>query len=513
MSEDLPTNGPSDQEEPGSTANTGPGWLRKAVATGALATVALSGASALTNPGGNPGTSPGTKATASATLQTGPETGVALGLENDDNGTLNTGQEGPSGGGLKELIPNVVPNIVAGSVTPASQGNPVGDGWHFEKVPRVSNRPAPKPIELKIPTSTPRAERITDPYKYPIKTPWEQDYTVSPELQREVSGAVQSCFNNVHAREKQGYQLDGVEIGGIASGEDNTTEPGDLLANLDRPSQLNLELANQRGLVGLQSAKELAPDSNIDPEIISFLKGKETDPNPEELKQIIEYAQMLGEDPLTVVQDYNRSREEGLQPLMDQLFEGNRGIVCIAKMSKLETSNLPGPDKTVTLMVPVMKNGEERTWRIEIPGEILLLPLLFIGLRSLTAAGSRRPKTPESPSPTPKLTPTQEPYWGPRDYQSYLSPETPKTHNSVKIKIDPPIRAPGIVADGTPPPIKKVRDPKPATNHPGQEIPQQIATRIKQPRPHNYHGGSTQKGNKQGRDRSGARRNKRKGTR
>lgn len=320
---------------------------------------------------------------------TGEHTGgrVSIGWERDNNGTLNTGEDGPEPGlPIKELIPEVLPNLVIGSS--GENGHTQGDGWRFErgsydkkiKVP-VPQRVPGKPVE--------RTYEAVDETTYPIESRWEQDFHTSPELVKEIRAAAEDCYAQIEARQNSGYLLTGVQIRGLASDEDNATRPGDPMANLGETSELNKQLANERGLAGMQTMSEVLQSHGIDPSVLSFLEGEEVQASPQEIEQILQYSTMLRQDPLEVIQDYNRVRTQGLQPLMDELFKGNRGIACIASFTKLETEMVPGESEVKMMFVPVEIDGKDSIWRIEIPGEVLLIPLLYMALRSLPGGRGR----------------------------------------------------------------------------------------------------------------------------
>ncbi len=363
---------------------------------------------------------------------------INLGLERDNNGTLNTGDDGPEPGlPLDELIPDVMPNIVLGSSN--GNGGTIGDGWHVDSRRDAQQRVVPqiKYVEGEtIETQT----RVTDIKKYPIQTPWEVDFQTSPELATELNSAMEDCYAQIEARQRQGYTLTKVEVGGLASGEDNVTKPGDPMANLGEPSKPNQNLANQRGIAGVSTMTEVLESHGISADVLEFIQGQEIEPNPKEIDQILQYASMLGQNPLELLQDYNRARAEGLQPLMDELFVGNRGVVCISSFTKLETTLLPGHTELKVVLVPIVEHGQKRIWRIEVPGEVLLLPLIYIALRSVGLPGVskrrggskkssplfpernpensqtydppfpiRKPKTP----PLPELKPAQQPPYRP----------------------------------------------------------------------------------------------------
>lgn len=435
-----------------------------------------------------------------------PGTDIAFGVERDNNGTLNTGSEGEEPGTpARELIPDVMPNFVIGSSNP--QGGTLGDGWRFQKVDTSHTVQAPVPTQE--PTYTEETEEVTDISKHPITTPWEEDYQASPELTSEVRGAVQECFGQVQQRQELGYLLTGIQIGGLSSDEGNAENPGDPMANLGQHSKLNQELANQRGLAGLQTAQQLGPQNGIDPSLIQFLEGQEVLASPQEIEQIAGYAKLLGQDPLSLIQDYNRARTEGLQPLMDELFKGNRGIICIANYTKTETSIVQGPDKKTVVLVPVEIKGKSLQWRIEIPGEILLLPLLYIALKAGigaigSAGGGGLPFLPKSP--TTPLGPSSPPAGaGPTPPARRTKPNPPKP---LKPKLDPLEFVP--LTPLYPTKNSKFKNGEANT---GLQNPQNPIQRIKQPRPHNFHGAGARR-NRQpmGRSRGGNRSGKRTGS-
>ncbi len=178
---------------------------------------------------------------------TGKHTGgrVVFGFERDNNGTLNTGEKGPEPGvPARELIPDLMPNLVIG--TSSKGGGTEDDGWEL-KIAQTE-----KTIQVPVPktesTFTEVTEEVQDVSKYPIKTPWEQDYKASPELHAEVERAIQECFDQIQQRRELGYLLTSLKIGGLSSDEGNAENPGDPMANLGQHSKLNQDLANQRGL-------------------------------------------------------------------------------------------------------------------------------------------------------------------------------------------------------------------------------------------------------------------------
>lgn len=238
-------------------------------------------------------------------------------------------------------------------------------------VATIDNQPG---LSSTTETSTPSNElvnEIEDSSSYPIRTPWEEDFQTSPELKEEIRSAIDSCFKMINQNQAEGALLTGIEIGGLSSGEDNVTNPGDPMANLGKPSKYNKGLADRRGLPGLQTAKEEAPSFGIHPDIIHFSEGQEVEPTAEELSQIAGYAHLLGLDPLQLMQQYNRDIQGGLQPLMDNLFEGNRGIICTASYTMLAA-----PSESTKIVTVPLENG--KNWQIEAPNDILIQPLLYI---------------------------------------------------------------------------------------------------------------------------------------
>jgi hypothetical protein len=145
---------------------------------------------------------------------------------------------------------------------------------------------------------------------------------------------------------------------------------------------------------------------------------------------------------------------------MDQLFRGNRGIVCIASFTKLETQMLPGEPEVRMMMVPVEVNGEKRIWRIEIPGEILLLPLLYIAIRLApgSSGGGTIPVDPAQPPAGAGPNPT-----------------------SSRLLIPPKKRTPTSVPPGPPPPhpVQAIKPPREVGQ--AQDGYWQRPERIKQP--------------------------------
>ncbi len=435
---------------------------------------------------------------------TGEHTGgrISIGIERDNNGTLNTGEDGEEPGvPARELIPDIMPNLVIGSSDGA--GGTVGDGWLWQNIKTTQTKPKAIPV-LAPGKSVETPVETVDATKYPIESPWEEDFHTSPELAQELRTAAEDCYSQIERRQNQGYLLTGVQIGGLASDEDNATRPGDPMAGLGEQSELNHHLANERGMAGMETMTEVLHHHGVDPAILSLLDGQEVQASPQEIDQILQYSKMLGQDPLETIQDYNRARSQGLQPLMDELFKGNRGIVCIASFTKLETQMLPGAPQVKMMMVPVEVNGEKRIWRIEIPGEVLLLPLLYIALRSFSSGGGGRPpgliqppKAPVSTGPGPNPNPLRP---APLKPPVPLKPiETPPPPERIKIPV--------------------VKPPKPSFSPPpkevgqGQERYQQPGYRRKQPRPHNMNGsGDRSSGKPMGRSKGGNRRGRRTGS-
>lgn len=443
-----------------------------------------------------------------------PGTKVAVGIERDNNGTLNTGEDGPEPGvPARELIPDIMPNLVAG--TSDNNRGTVGDGWHLQLPREDMTAPIPKIVESG-PTLTEETHEAIDINKYPIQTPWEQDYQASPELAKEVKGAVQECFDGIQARRKLGYNLTGVQIGGLASDEGNAENPGDPMANLGQHSKLNHDLANQRGIAGLQTALELAPENNIPPELIKFMEGQEVLASDQEIKEIAGYAELLGQDPLELIQDYNRAKTEGLQPLMDELFKGNRGIICIAEYTKTETSIVQGPSSQRVVLVPVTIEGRNLEWRIEIPGELALLPLLYIAIKTGMGAlgagggatllgGTRLQTNPVRPSNPPA---------GAGPNPSELKTPIKPTRRTTPNPANPNQPEPGFLPPEQPPSWQDIYPTKPPKELGSvQAGHQQAFQRIKQPRPANFHGaGLKSSGKPMGRSRGGNRSGKRTGS-
>lgn len=234
----------------------------------------------------------------------------------------------------------------------------------------TQNTEAPTPLLV---------DEVLDSSTHPIRTQWEEDFQPDSELAQEIHSAIGDCFAEINQRRSEGALLTGVRIGGLSSGEDNVTNPGDPMANLDKPSQNpdpkdddNLSLANKRGLTGLKAAKEDAPSYQIPQEIIQLSEAKEVDPTPEELSQITGYATLLGLSPLELIQQYNRDIQGGLQPLMDKVFEGNRGIICTASYTKEVVSQT---EDFQVILVP-LENDQKR--EIEVPNGVLVRPLLYI---------------------------------------------------------------------------------------------------------------------------------------
>jgi len=455
-------------------------------------------------------TSPQKQEITTEVIGTGEHTGgrVSVGIERDTNGTLNTGENGPEPGvPASELIPDVMPNLVIGSSD--HQGGTTGDGWVW------NNQKTKQEVAIPVPVQVPgkpveHVTEVVDETKYPIKTPWEQDFHTSPELARELTAAAQDCYAQIEARQNQGYLLTGVQIGGLASDEDNATKPGDPMAGLGEQSKLNQDLANERGLAGMQTMSEVLQSHGIDPAVLSFIEGQEVQATPQEIEQILQYSKMLGQDPLEAIQDYNRARSAGLQPLMDELFQGNRGIVCIASFTKLEVNLLPGPTETKIMMVPIEVDGKQRIWRIEIPGEVLLLPLIYIALRSLPGSGgsnpvpTRSPLPPAGAGPKPPLPKPLVPH------RTYPNPPHIKPTGPIDI-----IKPPRHIPPGPPTPIDFFGpSPKPPKEiGSAQQGHTKTAYQHKQPRPHNMHGsGNKSTGKPMGRSRGGNRQGKRTGT-
>jgi hypothetical protein len=50
---------------------------------------------------------------------------------------------------------------------------------------------------------------------------------------------------------------------------------------------------------------------------------------------------------------------------------------------------VPGESEVKMMFVPVEIDGKDSIWRIEIPGEVLLIPLLYMALRSLPGGRGR----------------------------------------------------------------------------------------------------------------------------
>ncbi len=235
-------------------------------------------------------------------------------------------------------------------------------------------------LRAETPTQTP--SETEDVTFHHIQSKWSEDFQPSSEFAQEVRSAVDECFQQINRRQNEGALLTGVTIGALSSGEDNVTNPGDPMANLGQPSNNpnlggkdNVSLAQARGEAGLVVAKEEAPSFGIHPDMIQRGEFKEVDPNQEELSQIVGYAKLLGMNPLELIQQYNRGIQEGLQPLMQNVFEGNRGLVCTASLITEDPEQEGRIESFKVILVP-LENGQFR--EVEVPDGVLIRPLLYV---------------------------------------------------------------------------------------------------------------------------------------
>lgn len=449
--------------------------------------------------------------------------GIAGGLEGDGNGMFNTREpitvhQGKySKDGILDHIPGV-PNIVFGTADkekPAADEAPLGDGTYTTEAEKSVDKTKQEnhyiEIPIKIPTKKTSEKVVTKNITVHDSgnTQYERDFTTDRKTFEQASTPAKEIASQTLEYVEKGYTVQGIKVIGLASGEDHTN-PSDTMANIGEPSQNNQELAGERASHGLTALQTALNEKGVDSSQSALeIESREIEPTDEQISELIKLADEYGMSVYDFTDKFNLSlgkfSPEALTTLVDSLVN-NRGVIYEVNLSKNESTTTVEYDHTV-IKLPLNiiekiigdKPTEERAFRIEVPGEILLILLAFAIRKIPIPSSPGLPKWPKTPRTNPPRIPPNRP----------PIPEPPK------IPV-PTIKIPGVIdvpPDGPPPPPSF--DKKDAFR-PVQSISrndrQYLHKRRKQPREFNF---SNQRGynfggpGKRERDKGGNASNKR----
>jgi hypothetical protein len=484
-----------------------PGKLKKLVAAGAMI-LALAGCSA-------PSQEVDVAEPTQREVATLEAFGIAIGTEGDADGLFNTREavdvsnnQYEKDGGIVDEIGGL-PNLVIGVPDREADGAPKGDGNLFETEEVTSSgHEGDKKIEISVPVpkvgiATTKSE-VTEAFADRGNTQYERDFLTDNNTTEQARTTSDEVSERIKELQNQGYEVQRIEINGLASGEDHTYPSSN--ANIGEPSLNNQQLSIQRAEKGKTALDKSTMEAGVslDQSIIS-IGGAEVEPTLEQSQQLQAAADSIGISVYELTEKFNTQLGEinpAHLPLLTEALTNNRGVTYEIHAAKPEQQTKITFDSTI-IEVPFNSENpgpsdKENNWlfRIEIPAEALLVLLALLARKiKLPSPNLPSPGLPGLPRVEPKLPipiiPTE----------AILPPV--KTPELIE---EPPIKPP---VDNPPPQFRRKQrgnTPKPKQHY--SNIP---ATR-KQPRNHNFSkqsgrlaGGSGRQPRNKGGDRSGKR--------
>ncbi len=421
--------------------------------------------------------------------------GISGGFEGDGNGLFNTREPvTPEDGeykkdGILDAIPGL-PNVVFGTSDDASKradGAPLGDGTYFTtdegEDRKGTEEKATIDLTVRVPTLETSRKTVekTVAGEEPADTQYERDFETDQKTFEQASVGAQQVADETLALIEDGYTVTSVKITGKASGEDHTK--GGPMANIGEPSENNLDLAGQRAGHGQAALDKAFAERSIDTSGAALeLNAIEAEPTTEQTAELQKAADALGITVNELTERFNtgigKFSPEATEDLVDALVH-NKGVVYEVHASKTaDVTELKFKETIIKLPLDVIKKiagkdaAEDSLFRIEIPGEILLLLLAWqlrkVPLPSLPGGGRspRTPGPPLGPEPSPLPPPTKIP--------------------DPKIPIPVPPGPPNPPPPGPPPPRPSFRLERGTWKASQVDATGPVAHHQKQPRRHNY---------------------------